>query len=157
MRCTPLPVVIIGGGIAGLVAASERHGVAAEVYEAGPRLAGMASSHTDPDGFSYGAQPGDDVWSSTDEAIIEHCVSTLDPLVPGIRSKVIGASVLRQPLGYPVFALEYEPDRAALSEEGTGVGGFYSVGRNGEYDHILMEDIFWRLRRRMPAIVRART
>ena len=49
------PVIVIGGGIAGLAAASElaRYGVAAEVYEAGPRLAGMAASHTDPDGFSY--------------------------------------------------------------------------------------------------------
>ena len=49
------PVVVIGGGIAGLVAARElaRHGVAADVYEGGPRLAGMAASHTDPDGFSY--------------------------------------------------------------------------------------------------------
>ena len=49
------PVVVLGGGIAGLVAAHElaRHGVDADVYEAGPRLAGMAASHTDPDGFSY--------------------------------------------------------------------------------------------------------
>ena len=38
--CAP-PVVVIGGGIAGLVAAHElnRRGVAADVYEAGSRLA----------------------------------------------------------------------------------------------------------------------
>ncbi|MDP1795295.1 MAG: NAD(P)-binding protein, partial [Acidimicrobiales bacterium] len=55
MSCSQPPVVIIGGGIAGLIAARElaRHGVVADVYEAGPRLAGMAASHTDPDGFSY--------------------------------------------------------------------------------------------------------
>ncbi len=117
---------------------------------------------TAPDGKTmilceFGAQPGDDVWALTDEEVVERCVSTLDPLVSGIRSKVIGASVIRQPLGYPVFALEYEPDRAALADEGTGVVGLYSVGRNGEYDHILMEDTFWRLRRRMPAIIHARS
>jgi hypothetical protein len=59
----------------------------------------------------------------------------------------------RQALGYPVFALEYEyeHDRAALASEGTGVHGLHSVCRNGEY-HILMEDTFWRLWRRIPGI-----
>jgi protoporphyrinogen/coproporphyrinogen III oxidase len=99
-----------------------------------------------------GAQPGDDVWSLTDDQAIERCVSTLDPLIPEIRSRTIGASVLRQPLGYPVFALDYEPDRAALATEGTGIAGLHSVGRNGEFDHILMEDTFWRIRRRAPRI-----
>ena len=49
------PVVVIGSGIAGLVAASEsaRDGVATDVFEAGPRVVGMAASHTDPDGCSY--------------------------------------------------------------------------------------------------------
>jgi len=102
----------------------------------------------------FGAQPGDDVWAMTDEEAVERCVSTLDPLIPDVRSRLLGARVLRQPLGYPVFALDYEPDRAALAAEGTGIAGLHSVGRNGEFDHILMEDTFWRLRRRIPAIAR---
>jgi protoporphyrinogen oxidase len=100
----------------------------------------------------FGAQPGDDVWTLTDEEAIERCVSTLDPLIPDVRLRLLGASVLRQPLGYPVFALDYEHDRAALATEGTGIQGLHSVGRNGEFDHILMEDTFWRLRRRIPRI-----
>ena len=52
-----------------------------------------------------------------------------------------------------MFALDYEHDRAALATHGTGVRGLHSVGRNGEYDHILMEDTFWRLRRRIPTII----
>lgn len=117
---------------------------------------------TAPDGKTmilceFGAQPGDDVWGAADEDLIERCVSTLDPLVQGVRSRVIGATVLRQPLGYPVFALEYEADRAALAADGPGVHGLHSVGRNGEYDHILMEDTYWRLRRRVPKIIQART
>ena len=116
---------------------------------------------TAPDGKTmilceYGAQPGDDVWTLPDEDLIEQCVSTLDPLVSDIRQRVIGATVLRQPLGYPVFAVEYEHHRAALAADGTGVQGLYSVGRNGEFDHILMEDTFWRLRRRVPEIVQRR-
>ena len=31
----------------------ERHGIDAQVYEAGPRAAGMAATHLDADGFSY--------------------------------------------------------------------------------------------------------
>ena len=100
-----------------------------------------------------GAQPGDDVWTLTDDQVVERCIATLDPLIPNVRSWVIGASVLRQPLGYPVFALDYEQDRATLANQGTGVHGLHSVGRNGEFDHILMEDTFWRLRRRIPSIV----
>lgn len=48
-------VAVLGAGIAGLVAATElrRHGVEVVVYEAGPRVAGMAESHNDLDGFSY--------------------------------------------------------------------------------------------------------
>lgn len=103
-----------------------------------------------------GAQPGDEVWSLTDEQAVERCVTTLDPLIPGIRARVVGATVLRQPLGYPVFDLAYEQQRVDLANEGTGIDGLYSIGRNGEYDHILMEDIFWRLRRRIPLIIEHR-
>ncbi|MGE3355822.1 MAG: hypothetical protein AB7O92_04320 [Acidimicrobiia bacterium] len=47
-------------------------------------------------------------------------------------------------------ALDYEEDRAAVATEGTGVRGLRSIGRNGEFDHILMEDTFRCLRRRGP-------
>ncbi|MEQ1699063.1 MAG: FAD-dependent oxidoreductase [Ilumatobacteraceae bacterium] len=104
----------------------------------------------------FGAQPGDDVWNMTDDQIVERCVSTLGPLVVDVRSRVIGASVLRQALGYPVFAREYEDDRASLAEHGTGIRGLHSVGRNGEFDHILMEDTYWRIRRRTPSILEDR-
>jgi protoporphyrinogen oxidase len=117
---------------------------------------------TAPDGKTMilcelGAQPGDDIWSLSDDDAVERCLATLGPLVPDVRARFLGASVLRQPLAYPVFALEYEHERADLATNGTGVRGLVSIGRNGEYDHILMEDTFWRLRRRMPAIVDART
>ena len=107
-----------------------------------------------------GAQPGDAVWGLDDDTATERCLAGLEAIIPDVRQRVIGARVLRQPLGYPVFALDYEADRATFARDGTGVAGLYSVGRNGEFDHILMEDTLWRLRRRMPAIAaatRART
>lgn len=116
---------------------------------------------TAPDGKTmvlceFGAQPGDEVWNMTDDQIVEQCISTLGPLIPDVGTRVLGASVLRQALGYPIFARDYEDDRASLAEKGTGVRGLHSVGRNGEFDHILMEDTYWRIRRRTPSIIESR-
>ena len=99
-----------------------------------------------------GAQPGDATWNLTDDEATERCVATFAPLIPDVRSRLLGSVVQRQPLAYPVFSLAYEPDRADLASNGTGVEGLLSVGRNSEFDHILMEDTFWRLRRRLPAV-----
>lgn len=115
---------------------------------------------TAPDGKTmilceYGAQPGDATWTRTDAELIDDCLTSLAELVPDVRRRFLGAVVQRQPLGYPVFALDYEDDRADLATDGTGVEGLLSVGRNGEFDHILMEDTFWRLRRRLPRIADA--
>jgi hypothetical protein len=56
--------------------------------------------------------------------------------------------VSRLKIAYPVFRREYEVDRLRLAT-GTGVDGLMSVGRNGEFDHILMEDVYWRTVRRI--------
>ena len=59
---------------------------------------------------------------------------------------------MRTPIAYPVYRSEYEADRVKL-EAGTGVRGLTSVGRNGEFAHILMEDVYWRTRRKMAALM----
>ena len=51
--------------------------------------------------------------------------------------------VLRTPVAYPVVLLEYEQQRREL-ERGLPVAGLHSIGRNGEFAHILMEDVYWR-------------
>ena len=48
--------------------------------------------------------------------------------------------------------LSTEDDRQRL-EQGTGVEGLYSIGRNGEFAHILMEDAYWRTLRRVGQLV----
>jgi protoporphyrinogen oxidase len=121
--------------------------------------AALSMPWTAPDGKTmilceYGAQPGDETWSLSDAEAIERSIAALEPIIPDVRNRTFGASVLRQPLGYPVFALDYEDERAALAADGTGIAGLHSVGRNGEFDHILMEDTFWRMRRRAAAIAR---
>jgi hypothetical protein len=42
-----------------------------------------------------------------------------------------------------VYLKEYEDERQALLRS-TGVDGLLSVGRNGEFSHDLMEDVYWR-------------
>jgi hypothetical protein len=72
-------------------------------------------------------------------------------MIPDVRRRYIGAHVIRVPLAYPVFLREYEADRRDLSTRGTGIENLLSIGRNGEFAHILMEDVYWRTRRRIHA------
>jgi len=90
-----------------------------------------------------GCQVGDEVWKSSDPALLEQCLSQLDPLIPKARERFLGGQVLRTPIAYPVFHLDYETQRQQFKRS-TGVAGLYSIGRNGEFDHILMEDVYWR-------------
>jgi protoporphyrinogen oxidase len=92
----------------------------------------------------YGGQPGDETWTADDEVLIERALTDVSALVPDIRRRFISGRVLRQPLAYPIFHQDYEADRQRLRDEGTGVRDLLSVGRNGEFDHILMEDLYWR-------------
>jgi hypothetical protein len=54
------------------------------------------------------------------------------------------------PLAYPVFALANEEARKALAVS-TGIDGLLSIGRNGEFGHWLMEDVYWRTLAKMRA------
>lgn len=62
---------------------------------------------------------------------------------------------MRTPYAYPVFSLDYEAERQDWAR-GTGVDGLVSIGRNGEFDHILMEDLYWRTLRAMHRLDPAR-
>ncbi len=100
-----------------------------------------------------GSFVGDQVWNQRDEVTIDACTEALRPRIPDIDARLQDAFVRRIPLGYPVFAREYEPARRALTS-GTGVGGLLSIGRNGEFAHILMEDVYWRTQRSIGALAR---
>ncbi|MBK5332140.1 MAG: FAD-dependent oxidoreductase [Ilumatobacteraceae bacterium] len=89
-----------------------------------------------------GAEVGDEHWTMNDDDLGEYCVTHLETLIPDIRDRYIGCSVVRTPIAYPVYLREYENDRLALGES-TGVEGLISVGRHGEFSHNLMEDVYW--------------
>ncbi|MEO6393402.1 MAG: FAD-dependent oxidoreductase [Pyrinomonadaceae bacterium] len=90
-----------------------------------------------------GCQVGDEIWSMDDAALAEYCVSHLAPIIPDARERYLGSRVLRTPIAYPIFAREYEEDRLRF-QAGTGIEGLHSVGRNGEFMHIFMEDVYTR-------------
>jgi oxygen-dependent protoporphyrinogen oxidase len=95
-----------------------------------------------------GCEVNDETWSSADEDLGRRCLESLEGIVSGARRRYLGCRVLRTPIAYPVFLKEYEADRLRLAHS-TGVEGLYSVGRNGEFAHVLMEDVYWRTVRRM--------
>ena len=99
-----------------------------------------------------GCQVGDDVWKMDDAALGEQCVDAMATLFPGVRQHYSGCRVLRTPIAYPVYLAEYEEVRRRFAQD-TGVDGLYSIGRNGEFAHILMEDVYWRTVKKMNELV----
>jgi protoporphyrinogen/coproporphyrinogen III oxidase len=99
-----------------------------------------------------GCAVGDAIWSMSDEEVGKLCLEHLQAIVPSARQRYLGCRVMRTPIAHPVFLREYEPERLAL-ERSTPVEGLYSIGRNGEFAHILMEDVYWRTLRRMHELV----
>lgn len=90
-----------------------------------------------------GAEIGDANWKRSDDELGALCLGHLERWIPGAADKYLGCRVLRTPLAYPVYLSSYEADRQALTRS-TGVENLLSIGRNGEFAHILMEDIYWR-------------
>jgi protoporphyrinogen/coproporphyrinogen III oxidase len=90
-----------------------------------------------------GCETDDDVWRMPQEALGEFCLRHLVELFPTLGDRYLGCAVLRTPIAHPVFLNAYEPERLAL-ESALPIAGLYSIGRNGEFAHILMEDVYWR-------------
>jgi oxygen-dependent protoporphyrinogen oxidase len=90
-----------------------------------------------------GCEVGDPTWRLGDEELGEQSLGHLAALFPSLRDRYLGCAVLRTPIAHPVFLNTYEQDRLALGST-SPVAGLYSIGRNGEFAHILMEDVYWR-------------
>ncbi len=116
-----------------------------EVPQSVPWLApdGMTTVNVD-----IGCETDSEYYQMDDEAIGELCIEHLEQMFPGARKRYQGCRVVRTPIGYPVYLNEYESERFAL-ESGLPVKGLFPAGRNAEFMHILMEDIYWRTLERM--------
>jgi protoporphyrinogen oxidase len=99
-----------------------------------------------------GCSVGDDIWKMDDERLADLSLEHLEPLIPGVRRRYLGCHVARTPIAYPIFLNDYEEDRQRFHRS-TGIEGLHSIGRNGEFAHILMEDVYWRTLRRMERVM----
>ncbi len=110
-----------------------------------------------PDGktlitVDIGCEKGDRIWSMPDEELGELCIAELQELIPDARNRYRGCRVLRTPIAYPVYLNEYEDVRVKLGQS-IGIDGLYPIGRNGEFSHALMEDVYWRTQHKMREVI----
>lgn len=95
-----------------------------------------------------GCEVGDEFWTMGDEQLGELSLEHLRMIIPDAGRRYLGCHVLRTPIAYPIFLREYEDERLRF-EVSTGIEGLYSIGRNGEFAHIFMEDVYWRTLKKM--------
>lgn len=100
-----------------------------------------------------GCHKGDEFWSMDEEKLTQLCLDHLESVIPNIREIFIGSNVIRTPIAYPIFLKEYENERLQF-EESTNVENLLSIGRNGEFAHRFMEDVYWRTRKKVGALVK---
>jgi protoporphyrinogen oxidase len=111
-----------------------------------------------PDGKSIitvdiGCEKNDMYWNMGNEELINLCLENLKTIIPGAEKKFIGATVLKTPYAYPIFLNEYEKERCEF-ERSTKIENLLSIGRNGEFAHRFMEDIYWRTREKIGELVK---
>ncbi len=99
-----------------------------------------------------GCEKGDEFWEMDEEKLTGLCLEHLTKIIPDAKEKFLGANVLKTPIAYPVFLNDYEKDRQAF-EKSTNIGNLLSIGRNGEFAHIFMEDVYWRTRKKVRNLI----
>ncbi|HMT07808.1 MAG TPA: FAD-dependent oxidoreductase [Pyrinomonadaceae bacterium] len=99
-----------------------------------------------------GCEKGDEFWEMPEDEMIELCLRDLKKVVPNAREIFLGAKILKTPIAYPVYLKEYEESRKAF-ERSTNVNNLLSIGRNGEFSHIFMEDVYWRTRKKIAQLI----
>ncbi len=99
-----------------------------------------------------GCEKGDEIWSMEERTLTELCLKNLETVIPDVRKRFLGSDVIRTTISYPVFLKEYEEDRKKF-EKSTNIENLLSVGRNGEFSHMFMEDVYWRTRKKVQALI----
>ena len=99
-----------------------------------------------------GCQKGDEFWTMDEDKLIQLCLENLTPLVPDAKERFLGGNVLRTPIAYPVFLNDYEKERQEF-EKTTKIENLISIGRNGEFAHMFMEDVYWRTRKKVKELI----
>jgi protoporphyrinogen/coproporphyrinogen III oxidase len=99
-----------------------------------------------------GCEKDDAIWGMDEEKLADICLEHLGRIIPGAKQLFLGSNVLKTPIAYPVFLKEYEQKRQNF-EQSTNVENLISVGRNGEFSHMFMEDAYWRTQKKVRALL----
>ena len=99
-----------------------------------------------------GCEKGDAIWDKDEAELAELCLASIVEVIPDARARYLGYNVLRTPIAYPVFLNKYEQARQNF-ERSTNIENLLSIGRNGEFSHIFMEDVYWRTRKKVQKLI----
>jgi len=102
--------------------------------------------------FDIGCQKEDEFWTMDEEKLSTLCLECIQPVIPDAKKRFLGCTVLRTPIAYPVFLNEYEKERQEF-ENSNHISNLLSVGRNGEFAHRFMEDVYWRTRKKVQHLI----
>ena len=102
-----------------------------------------------------GCQKDDEFWSMDEDKLTELCLEHLTKIISAAKGNFLGANVIKTPIAYPVFLKEYEQERQ-MFEKSTGIENLLSVGRNGEFAHIFMEDVYWRTLKKVRGLLESK-
>lgn len=100
-----------------------------------------------------GCQKDDEIWAMDEAKLAEQCLQDITAVIPDAKQRYLGYSILRTPIAYPVFLNEYEKERKDF-EQSTNIENLLSIGRNGEFSHMFMEDVYWRTRKRVGNLIK---
>jgi protoporphyrinogen/coproporphyrinogen III oxidase len=99
-----------------------------------------------------GCEKGDAIWNMGEQEITQLCLDHITAVIPDAKKRFLGSNVLRTPIAYPIFLSEYEKERKEF-EQSTNVENLLSVGRNGAFSHMFMEDVYWRTRKKVQQLI----
>ena len=102
--------------------------------------------------FDIGCQKDDEFWTMDEQKLATLCLEHIKPVIPDAKERFLGCTVLRTPISYPVFLNEYEKERQDF-ERSTHIENLLSIGRNGEFSHRFMEDVYWRTRKKVKKLI----
>jgi len=95
-----------------------------------------------------GCEKDDQIWAMDEEKLAELCLQHLTSIIPDAKKRFLGSNVIKTPIAYPIFLNEYEQQRRTF-EQSTNIENLLSVGRNGEFSHMFMEDVYWRTQKKV--------
>jgi protoporphyrinogen oxidase len=94
-------------------------------------------------GLEYFCSEGDDLWRSSNDALVELATEELHRLGLVQRGRIFGGVVVRQPKAYPVYDHDYAENVAKIRRQLSHYPNLHPVGRNGMHrynnqDHAMM-------------------